>query len=286
MSGHLIGCVKGQNLAPSHKLALLAFADSADDRTHIGFAGYEGVQAWTGCSRARAAKLIKDLVEWGLLKRHKTARPGQRAEYVVFPAGCCDVHRTPAEEPPLDLEHIARAAGVDVERVRQMFDAMARVQLDAEDGYPQENGSTGMDTSSVDASTGMDPFGGAYTETAAEAVDNPGMGPQRVSESRSNRNAFTSSNNNSPLPPPASRQGRCPAHPNGRANCRFCGTTPRQIAAAAKKAAADQAAGTKVAKQLENRVAATERKRNAAAVSTGMAKALQERARLDREAGR
>lgn len=36
-------------------------------------------------------------------------------------------------------------------------------------------------------------------------------------------------------------QTGCAAHPGGRPNCRFCGTTPRQLAAAAKRTAAEEA---------------------------------------------
>ena len=125
MSGHLIGCVKEiQNLGTSHKLALVAFADSADDRTHIGFPGYEGVQDWASCSRSRAAELIADLVEKGYLKPHKRGRRGQRAEYVVFPDGCCEKHRTPVQEPQIDVDELAATLGVQVDQIRAVLAAI------------------------------------------------------------------------------------------------------------------------------------------------------------------
>ncbi|NHA02010.1 hypothetical protein G5V59_26840 [Nocardioides sp. W3-2-3] len=52
---------------------------------------------------------------WGYLQPHKAARRGQRAEYVVFPHGCCDLHRTPAEEPAVDAGQ-ARGRGGDLPR--------------------------------------------------------------------------------------------------------------------------------------------------------------------------
>ncbi|NGZ99416.1 hypothetical protein G5V59_00325 [Nocardioides sp. W3-2-3] len=124
MSGHLIGCAGDLKSIPglvdddgrpvpipkSHKSALLAFADSADNITHIGFAGYAGVQKWAVCSRGRAAESIRDLVEWRLLKPHKRGYRGQRAEYVVFPDGCCDLHRKPVDEPGApDVEQTRRS---------------------------------------------------------------------------------------------------------------------------------------------------------------------------------
>lgn len=254
MSGHLIGCVKKvQQLPTSHKLALVAFADSADDRTHIGFPGYEGVQEWAGVSRGRAAELIRDLTTWGYLRQHKRGHRGQRAEYVVFPDGCCDVHRTPAAEPPVDLEQLAAAAGVTVDQARQMVAVMGGTPLDPDEGSSTEKGSDALDAMSGHGSDAPDPI----TDPSPEPVDNTpsgdGKGPERVHGSRSNADAFTPSST-SPLPPPASRQGgRCPAHPDGHSNCRGCGTTPRQRAAAEKRAADEARRAAAKAKRRQER---------------------------------
>ncbi|HXH77291.1 hypothetical protein [Nocardioides sp.] len=254
MSGHLIGCagsletysVDGteRKLPTSHKLALLAYADSADDRTHIGFAGYKGVMAWAVCSRARAAELIRDLCSWGLLEQHATARPGRRAEYVVFPGGCCDIHRPAEEEPAHDIGDLARAAGISVDQARLLVAAM--------------NGSDAPDTSPRNGSDAPDPLTADTSEQAVEPVDSHTFETERVQNRSDTPDPFTTSTT-SPLPPPASRQGRCGAHPNGHANCRGCGTTPRQLAAAAAKAKAD--------KQRANAQAQVERDRQAAATA-------------------
>jgi hypothetical protein len=237
VSGHLIGCVKRLDQLPtSHKLALVAFADSADDRTHIGFPGYEGVQEWACCSRGRAAELIRDLVEWGFLRQHKRGHRGQRAEYVVFPGGCCDLHRAPVEEAVVDVEAVALAAGVTVEAARLMLSALGQT-------LPPSSTPKASDTPDASRGNGSD-APDANNRAGDDPVDNgpleDGKGPERVHGSRSNADAFTPTNN-----PPTPTSGgvevdgaSCPRHPTGHPNCRGCGTTTRQRAAAAARAKA------------------------------------------------
>ncbi len=255
MSGHLIGCAgalehyvvdgKKQKLPTSHKLALLAYCDSADDRTHIGFAGYQGVMAWAVCSRARAAELIRDLCTWGLLEQHATARPGRRAEYIVFPGGCCDLHRPADDDTPTDIDALARAAGIDPAAARRLIESM--------------NGSGASDTSPPNGSGASDPFTPETPETPSDPVDNHGSDVERVQNGSGASDPFTTSTT-SPLPPPASRQGRCAAHPNGHSNCRGCGTTPRQRAAAAAKAKAERQRAASAAQVERDRQAAASRR--------------------------
>lgn len=255
MSGHLIGCVKQLKLPSSHKLALIAFADSADDRTHIAFPGYEGVQEWADVSRSRSAELIKDLVAWNLLQPYKAARRGQRAEYIVFPSGCCDLHR-PAEEPPgPDIEAAAAAAGVTVEQARAllgMVSTEAVVQSEHEPEYPQGNGSDSPDPSPRNGSDAPDPNGPVVHAKHTKPVENPGAeGPERVHRVQMGSDAsdpFTPSTT-SPLPPAsggnaatATNDARCSrGHVLGQGrNCRECGTTGKALAAARQRAAAEQ----------------------------------------------
>ncbi|XBB66843.1 hypothetical protein ABFU82_22465 [Nocardioides sp. WV_118_6] len=256
MSGHLIGCAgdlktipgtasptsEGTPMPTSHKLALLAFADSADNITHIGFAGYAGVQKWAVCSRGRAAELIRDLVTWGLLRPHKRGHRGQRAEYVVFPNGCCDLHRKPADEPAVDVEQLAAAAGVSVDQARKMLAAVggdaggeAVVQPEGPDGATGEKGSDAPDANPLNGSDALDPSAPDVPQQHAEPVDNPGKGPERVHGSRSTADAFTSPTTNPPTP--ASGGAGCAIHDTPVPGRRCCGTTPRQIEAAARKAA-------------------------------------------------
>lgn len=259
MSGHLIGCVKKiSGVGKSHKLALVAFADSADDRTHIGFPGYEGVQEWADCSRGRAAELIAGLVEAGYLAPHRRARPGKRAEYVVFPNGCCELHK-PVGDPDdgtiqPSLEQVLddlRAAGVDV------TDHIAAT-LAARYQPATENGSGNPDLSGGDGSGISDPSDDT-PENGSEISDSMG---QRVQNGSEISDAYTTTTTTPPTPRTAGgavAEVASQAPASGRAcarhtttpgtNCRACGTTARQIAereqqaqAAAERAAAEEAA--------------------------------------------
>lgn len=242
MSGHLIGCVKRLTGLPNgHKLGLVAFADSADDRTHIGFPGYEGVQEWADVGRSQAASIIADLVRWGYLRQHKRGHRGSRAEYVVFPEGCCDQHRTPVEETPVDVEALATAAGISVDAARLMLTA-AGVVIPSKESTPTGPSHEGKGPAQPD------PNAADQVDQPEEPVDNRGKGPERVHGSRSNGDTFTTTN--TPQPPQvgesrSSNRPPCPRHPTAvAANCRGCETTPRQVAAktARTKAAARRAA--------------------------------------------
>jgi hypothetical protein len=268
MSGHLIGCAGLTDLPTSHKLALVAFSDSADDRTHIGFPGYEGVMQWACCSRGRAAELIRDLVDWGYLKHHKRGRRGQRAEYVVFPGGCCDLHRLPIEEPAVDVDALAQAAGVTVEQARQMLAAMGDTLPLAPASASTEIGSDAPDAMTGNGSSAPDPNDAEQPQPVENTHTAAGKGPDSVHDSRSTANAFTpSSNPPSPTGKPAGVT--CAKHPNGHPNCRGCGTTARQKAKAAKTAAAEKARARSAARlraeQARNDAERLDVERNAAA---------------------
>jgi hypothetical protein len=268
MSGHLIGCAGLTDLPTSHKLALVAFSDSADDRTHIGFPGYEGVMQWACCSRGRAAELIRDLVDWGYLKHHKRGRRGQRAEYVVFPGGCCDLHRLPVEEPAVDVDALAQAAGVTVEQARQMLAAMGDTRPPPPARPPPKNGGEPPDAMTGNGSSAPDPNDAEQTQPVENTPAEAGKGPDSVHDSRSTANAFTpSSNPPSPTGKPAGVT--CAKHPNGHPNCRGCGTTARQKAKAAKTAAAEKARARSAARlraeQARNDAERLDVERNAAA---------------------
>lgn len=92
MSIHLIDCALKTTLPATHKLVLIAFANSADDVTRIAFPGQENVMAYSSTGRTRAYEVIAELVERGYLKLYKQGYRGRRAEYVVFPNGCCEGH--------------------------------------------------------------------------------------------------------------------------------------------------------------------------------------------------
>lgn len=231
MSGHLIGCVKRlTGLPKGHKLGLVAFADSADDRTHIGFPGPEGVMDWADVGRSQAFDIIRDLVEWGYLRQHKRGHRGQRAEYVVFPGGCCDLHRAPVEEPDVDVAALAKAAGVDEAQARLMLAALGST-LPAKESSPAGPNHEGKGPASPD------PIDREHSTPGDNPGDDPRKGPESVRGSRSTPDAFTTST--TPLTPASGGTG-CARHPNSPgANCRGCGTTQRQRADAQRRAAAE-----------------------------------------------
>lgn len=92
MAIHLLECAAHTDLAPSKKLALMALADDADKVTRIGSAGLDGVMAWSGLKKSRALEVLAELVAEGFLRRERGGRIGRRAEFVVFPDGCCALH--------------------------------------------------------------------------------------------------------------------------------------------------------------------------------------------------
>ena len=255
MSGHLIGCagaVDDRRIGTSHKLALLAFADSADDRTHIGFPGYPGVMKWANVSRGRAAELIRDLVEFGYLQQHKKAHRGQRAEFIVFPHGCCELHRTPVAEPDVDVDQLAAAAGVSVDQARRLLDAIH-----------SPKGSDTPDALGGNESDAPDPIAHRTTEPVENPVENHPVEAQRVQKGSDAPDPFTPSENKTPLPPSAPTTGDdraplaavgdassspCPAHrashPTGKDGCRGCGRSARQLAEAADAGRVGRAEGS------------------------------------------
>lgn len=92
MAIHFLECAAHTDLTPSKKLALMAIADDADKTTRIGSAGLEAIMAWSGLKKSRALEVIAELVTDGYLRREKGGRIGRRAEFVVFPDGCCALH--------------------------------------------------------------------------------------------------------------------------------------------------------------------------------------------------
>lgn len=255
MSGHLIGCVKHLKaktyevtnadgttrevrIGKSHKLAMVAFADSADDQTHIGFAGYKGVQEWAACSRSRAAELVTDLVDTGLLRLHRSARPGKNAEYVVFPGGCCDAHRAPA----------ADGRDTDQASIQQLLASLEEAGMPLTDEQRRllaggtENGSEFSDSSRGDESGNPDPSA-EETRNGSEISDPSAQRVQNESE--------ISEYSTTPTTPPSPRERgataaaddtrTCQRHGTTPApNCRGCGTTNRQVQKARNARAAEQ----------------------------------------------
>lgn len=92
MAIHFLECAAHSDLPPSKKLALMAIADDSDKTTRVGSAGLEAIMAWSGLKKSRALEVIAELVADGYLRREKGGRIGRRAEFTVFPNGCCALH--------------------------------------------------------------------------------------------------------------------------------------------------------------------------------------------------
>jgi hypothetical protein len=198
LSIHLLECAANLQLPASTKLALMAFADSADRHTHIALPGLDQVQTWSGLGRSRAAEVVSDLVDLGLLKKHRSGHRGRRAEYVVFPEGCCDEHRREPEEASDVADPI------------------------------EEKGSGEPDSSSVIGSAGPDPI---HAEEP-----NGSAGPDAFTEKGSGKGPtatgpLPSYVTTTPPSPRTAGGDRCAKPgPKPHANCRGCGTTNRQLA--------------------------------------------------------
>lgn len=72
-----------RKLSPSHKLALMAIADDASDKTDHSFPGLDKVKRWASVGNRRALELIADLVAAGYLSNISPGYPGRRAVYQV-----------------------------------------------------------------------------------------------------------------------------------------------------------------------------------------------------------
>ena len=80
------------DLQPSTKLVLMCMADSANKDDRVGHPGLDAVRQWSGLGKSRALEVIAELITKGYLVRQAYGQKGRRAEYVVFPHGCCAEH--------------------------------------------------------------------------------------------------------------------------------------------------------------------------------------------------
>jgi hypothetical protein len=97
-------CAAKTRIKPSAKLVLLCLAESARDDGRRAWPGPEAMGEWAGVSRARVFDCLKDLQELRLIAQTKRGQKHQRAEYVVFPDGCCAVHGPVSASSGADAE--------------------------------------------------------------------------------------------------------------------------------------------------------------------------------------
>lgn len=80
-------------ISRGHKLTLMCIANSANQDNRVGFPGFDELVLWSGLSRGRQYEVLQDLIDVGLLAKHRDGGRGRRAEFVVFPrGGCCPLH--------------------------------------------------------------------------------------------------------------------------------------------------------------------------------------------------
>lgn len=256
MSLHLIECVRPlTDLLPSEKLALLAFADSADSDTQISWPGIEAVGEWAGVSTSRAKALVKSLVDRGLLHRTSSGHHGRRARYLVFPGGCCSEHpraraTVEATSPAMHAEAVEQLAArlglpvADVVRaLEEPIDGLGSkgAKGAAGDTQPATEGSRAQSSVSVEGSRAQHPSPDPTPVRVPPAAPNTVEG-YCLGTAGSTRSSGTTT---TPPTPHASGAGGagCALHtPDVAENCRGCGTTRRQLSRAATRAAAEHAA--------------------------------------------
>ena len=258
-------------LNPATKLALMAFADSADRHTHIAFPGLDGVMLWAGVQKSRANELVRELVDQGLLLKHKGGHRGRRAEYVVFPNGCCSDCRPPALGNPREGSTISGAEGAPE---GPETSTVTEPTTSAPESTPESpttlNGSTTPDSMS---GNGYAPAHPIDTETPPVPIGYGTAHP--VAEKGSGKGALATG----PLPifqsippnPQASPGGvdlgtGCPKHPYGHHNCRACGTTSRQIGTAVVRQALADKREREIQRRRDERAAAARQRLDSKAV--------------------
>jgi hypothetical protein len=92
MSVHLVSCAAESALRPAEKLVLMCFADSASKETGVAYPGLDDVMTWSTLGKRQTLAVIAKLVDGGFLQRRGGAHRGRRAEFLVFPNGCCPQH--------------------------------------------------------------------------------------------------------------------------------------------------------------------------------------------------
>ena len=92
MASHFTDRALALQMPPSRKLLLAAIADSASWETRVSAPGADRMMAWAGVGKSQYQALITELVDANLVVRHRPGVKGRKAEYIVFPHGCCLEH--------------------------------------------------------------------------------------------------------------------------------------------------------------------------------------------------
>jgi hypothetical protein len=253
-------------LPGTKKLVLMCIADDADKLTRVAAVGLEAIQAWAGVGRSQALGLIKELVDEGFIERVKAGRKGQRAEFRVFShVACCELHDA-FHAPTMAAESAAIVGSATPDPTTDEGPVQAGNQdpYEAGSGQSDPKQSIGSDKGSDEGSgldrtpyvspvsTPLPPHSGGVVETTqsitipAAAID-PGLTAEAAALGVA-------------LVPLATA---CPRHgATLTAACRGCGTTPRLVDNAQRRARAA------LARIREQQLAQQRRRETAAGVDS------------------
>ena len=107
MSIHLFTSALKTPLKGAHKLVFLGLCESArDDGDRLSWPGIEALIEAGSVSRARVFAILKDLQEQGWIVQTGRGQKHRRAEYRVFPGGCCERHGSVSGSCVVDAENL------------------------------------------------------------------------------------------------------------------------------------------------------------------------------------
>lgn len=142
MSATLFITAGYMELPATHKLILMKIADSADDRSRVGYPGLDALRLWAGVSRSRVLEVVVDLQERGLLMQVEGGHRGRRASFKVFPERGDEVRSTAHKRgmPCPGAELFDGSPGIPV-------DGEVAALADSRDAARSRKGSDGQDPS-------------------------------------------------------------------------------------------------------------------------------------------
>lgn len=206
MAIHYLECAARTKLPAAKKLVLMAIADDADKQTRVGACGLQDIRDWSGLGRSQALAVIAELVTDGYLIRRAAGRAGRKAEFVVFPGGCCELHGAVPG-------HVPAGSG-------------------SPDPVPQSPSvDTAVDSTVEDLGTAS-PAGSGEPDPAQ--VQGPMEGPEE-GPAQTGPLPYPPIQEPPNPPPSGGRTGRCSTTTRPHSNCRGCGTTVRQLADADRR---------------------------------------------------
>jgi len=98
--------IRHTELTIFHKMAFIALCSYANDQ-NICFPSYETIAGVVGCSRRKVIDTIKELIAFGLIKKHQSENRAVN-EYEIVASGECD---SPPNAPPAPRNSASHSPG-------------------------------------------------------------------------------------------------------------------------------------------------------------------------------